>query len=441
MRITILTLGTHGDVQPFVALGIGLQRAGHTVRLAARDRYREFVTRHGLEFASLGPEEEPPRPASLRRLPGAMLRMARIAGSFLPRTSAPGWPERTPWLDRLIESSWAACRDAEVIVAGVLFFWVCHLAEKLNVPCFLGLLQPLTPTRRFPSLFFSARVPSWVRLGGGFNRLTHRVVARIFCEVGLRLGNAGRREILRLPPLTDAGQIRKFYDERATILYAYSPTLMPKPADWPARHHVTGFWFLDHHSDWRPPADLAEFLSAGPAPVCVGFGSFADRNPERLTGIVLEALARTGQRGILLTGWGGLTRAELPPTVFPIDFVPHDWLFPRMAAVIHHSGAGTTGAVLRAGVPAVTIPWHADHPFFAECAWALGTTPRPIPKRRLSAARLAAAIDAAVNDPRLRERAAAVARQIRSEDGVARAVEALESAVGVRCLPAPEGTV
>jgi len=171
MRITILTLGTHGDVQPFVALGIGLQRAGHTVRVAARDRYREFITCRGLEFASLGgdpPAGGPPAgwTTSALRLPGELLHMARIARSFLPGRSAPRWPGRTPWLDRLMESSWKACEDAEAIVAGVLFFWVCHFAEKLDVPCYLGFLQPLTPTRRFPSVFFTARVPAWVRLPG-----------------------------------------------------------------------------------------------------------------------------------------------------------------------------------------------------------------------------------------------------------------------------------
>lgn len=431
MRITILTLGTHGDVQPFVALGIGLERSGHRVRLAALDRYREFVTSRGLAFASLGElearvEGPPGRREARRHLARTLVRVARIAGSFLPRAAPPGWPEPTPWLDRLMRSSWKACQDAEVIISGILFFWVCHLAEKLGVPCYLGFLQPLTPTREFPSLFLTAACPSWVRLGGRFNRLTHRVVERVFYEVSLRLANAGRRELLGLPPLADSGPLASFYNERAAVLYAYSPTLVPKPADWPAWHHVTGFWFLDRPSDWRPPAELVEFLAAGPPPVCVGFGSFSDRNPQRLTGIVLEALARSRQRGILLSGWGGLLKEELPDTVFSIDFVPHDWLFPQVAAVVHHGGAGTTGAVLRAGVPSVSIPWRADHPFFARRTFALGTSPRPIPKRRLSAARLAAAIDAAVRDPRLRERAAAVARQIRHEDGVARAVEAVQ---------------
>jgi len=428
MRVAILTLGTHGDVQPFVALGRGLQQSGHAVRLAARDQYRAFVTGRGLEFASLGDlpaevEESPGWVKTMLGMSAKALRWARIAKSFLPGDSPPAWPEATPWLDDLMERSWKACQDADVIVSGILLFWVSHFAEKLNVPCYLGFLQPLTTTSRFPHVF----VPSWVRLGGGFNRLTHRVWWRVFCEASLRLTNVGRRQILGLAPLTDAGPIARFYRDRAVILYAYSSTVAPKPVDWPAWTHVTGFWFLDRPSDWHPPAELVEFLSAGPAPVYVGFGSFAERDPKRLTSIVLDALARTGQRGILLTGWGGLTKADLPDSVCAIDSVPHDWLFPQMAAVVHHGGAGTTGAVLRAGVPAVTIPWRADHPFFARRAFELGTSPRPIPKKRLSAARLAAAIVAAVNDPRLRERAAAVAQQIRREDGVARAVEVLEA--------------
>lgn len=428
MRITILTLGTHGDVRPFVALGLGLQRSGHAVRLAATDEHRAFVTEHGLEFASLGDlsadaEEARQRTSTaLRRL----VRLARIAGRFFLAGSPPAWSERPRWLDPLIEKSWKACQDAEVIISGVLSFWVSHFAEKLNVPCYVGLLQPLTPTRRFPSVFFTALFPSWVRLGGGFNRLSHRLMERIFYAFSLRLTNVPRQEILGLAPLADTHSVEKFYNEQAVILYGYSPLVCPKPVDWPEWHHVTGFWTLDDVSEWRPPQALVDFLSAGPAPVYVGFGSFSEQRPGRLTEIVLEALSLTGQRGVLLVGWGGLAGVDLPDTVFPIESAPHDWLFPRMVTVVHHGGAGTVGAALKAGVPSVSIPWRGDHPFFARCAFELGTSPRPIPKRRLTAKRLAAAIAKTIEDPRMRERAAAVAQEVRKEDGVARAVEILE---------------
>jgi sterol 3beta-glucosyltransferase len=158
----------------------------------------------------------------------------------------------------------------------------------------------------------------------------------------------------------------------------------------------------------------------------VGFGSFADEDPKPLTDLVLDSLRRTRQRGLLLTGWGGLDQSKLPDNIFAIESLPHDWLFPRVAAVVHHGGAGTTGAVVRAGVPSIAIPWRGDHPFFAESAYDIGAGPPPIPKRWLSAGRLAAAIEAAVLEPRIREGAAAAARRMAKEDGVARAVEIIE---------------
>src|SRR2546423_7868595 len=177
MRITILTLGTHGDVQPFVALGIALQRSGHIVRLAARDNFNEFVTEHGLEFASLGKEPQRQKAESVF---ASLSYAARVAGSFIPGRSAPTWPEQLPWLDELVERSWQACQGADAVISGILLFWVNSFAEKLNIPSFIGLLQPCTPTRAFPNLFLTALFPSVTNLGGALNMLTHRIVERLF---------------------------------------------------------------------------------------------------------------------------------------------------------------------------------------------------------------------------------------------------------------------
>jgi len=426
MRITLLTLGTHGDVQPFVALGVGLQRARHVVRLAARDKYRSFVTSHGLEFASLGDEvdDEKMGKAIPTEPPGKLVQAVQLTRSFLPGHTAPSWPETLPWLDWLVERSFKACEGADAVVSGIMTLWANSLAEKLKVPWFIGLLQPCTPTRAFPSLPFMPYVPS--TLGGGLNRLTHRIAARVFFETILRMTNLSREEILGLPPLMNTKPLARFYNKQTVILYAYSPTLSPKPDDWPEWHHVTGYWYLDQASNWNPPSSLVDFLANGPSPVCVGFGSFQDKDPKRLTAVIVEALSRTGQRGILLTGWGGLKSADLPQTIFPIESVPHDWLYPRVAAVVHHGGAGTVGAALRAGVPSVSIPWRRDHPFFAACAHRIGVSPHPIPKNQLSVDRLAAAIDLAVRDQRIREHAVNVAKQVGTEDGVQRAIQIIE---------------
>jgi len=438
MRVTILALGTRGDVQPAIALALGLQRAGHTVRLAAPPLSRDLVTSQGLDYAPLGdpPTVNAPPPSVLWTL-GFVLRVTRLyMRTLYARDSPPAWPVKVPYLESLMADSWRACEGAEAIIFPFITIWLYHIVEKLGVPYSLWDTHPFTPTRAFPSFSFTGICPTWFRLagflpgwfrsGGGFNVLTHSTVQRVLFHLGVRLTNTWRHDTLGLSPLTDTAPFATFYNEAATALYCYSPLVIPEPADWPPSHHATGYWFLDSSADWRPPAGLVDFLSAGPPPVCVSFGSSRDRNPKRLTEIILAALARTGHRGLLLTGRGGLTEINLPHDVFLTDSVPHDWLFPRVAAVVHHAGAGTTGAVLRAGLPSVVVPWWGDMPFWADRLHALGVSPRPIPKARLSSARLAEAIAAAVEDQPLRDRAVTLARQIRAEDGVSRAVEILE---------------
>jgi sterol 3beta-glucosyltransferase len=294
----------------------------------------------------------------------------------------------------------------------------------------------LTPTRDFPSLNFTGvlpswfslqrHLPSWFRRGGGFNALTHRVVQGVLLQIGLRLTNAWRRDTLGLPALSGTGGLSKFYNGDATALYCYSPLAVPRPADWPTSHHVTGYWFLESSSNWQPPQDLLRFLADGPPPVCIGFGSSRDRNPERITRIVIDALARLGCRGILLTGRGGMVATELPRNILSAESIPHDWIFPRVAAVVHHGGAGTCAAALRAGVPSVIVAWWGDMPFWADCLCRLGVSPPAITKSRLTADKLAGAIRTAINDSSMRARAQSVGEQIRAENGIARALEILD---------------
>jgi UDP:flavonoid glycosyltransferase YjiC (YdhE family) len=219
-------------------------------------------------------------------------------------------------------------------------------------------------------------------------------------------------------------------------LYGYSPHLVPKPPDWGDNHHVTGFWFFGATPGWAPPPGLEDFLAAGPPPVYVGFGSMHNRDAAAVTALVHEALGRAGQRGVLYTGWGGLREVPRSDRVFAVGAVPHDWLFPRVAAAVHHGGAGTVAASLRAGVPSVLVPFMADQPFWARRVFALGAAPPPVPRKRLTAERLTAAIHAAVTDPAIRRNAADLGGKVRAEDGVDRAVEMFERYVG-RAAPAP----
>ncbi|HZG69876.1 MAG TPA: glycosyltransferase, partial [Herpetosiphonaceae bacterium] len=189
------------------------------------------------------------------------------------------------------------------------------------------------------------------------------------------------------------------------------------------------YWFLDDSEAWTPPPDLLAFLAAGAPPVYVGFGSMAGRDPASTTRIVLEAVERSGQRAVIATGWGGLVTGSVPESVHVIEAVRHDWLFPRVAAVVHHGGAGTTAEGLRAGIPTVICPFFGDQPFWGRRIHALGLGPEPIQQKRMTSGQLAEAIRTAATDPNMRRRAAEVGAQIRSERGVEQAVRILEASL------------
>jgi UDP:flavonoid glycosyltransferase YjiC (YdhE family) len=234
-----------------------------------------------------------------------------------------------------------------------------------------------------------------------------------------------REQTLGLPPYSFGGPLSRWKRRRPPYFYGFSPTVVPRAREWGAEVHVTGYWFRETNADWRPPADLADFLDAGPPPVFVGFGSMTGRDSQATTELVVSALARCRRRGVLLGGWGGLGAGALPDDVFRLDAAPFEWLFPRMSVVVHHGGAGTTAAGLRAGVPNVVVPFFGDQHFWGWRIQKLGAGPKPIPHSRLSADRLARALRRSLGDDEMRSRAARVGERIRREDGVAAAVEAI----------------
>jgi sterol 3beta-glucosyltransferase len=232
-----------------------------------------------------------------------------------------------------------------------------------------------------------------------------------------------RQQVLGLPAAPFWGPYDADCVRGMPVLYGYSPSVIPRPSDWDDDTHVTGYWFLDSEDKWNPPTALLDFLESGPAPVYIGFGSMSNRNPEETAGLVVNALKQIDQRAILLSGWSGLHKNDLPESIFMIDSIPHSWLFPRVAAVVHHGGAGTTAAGLRAGVPSVVVPFFGDQPFWGARVAELGVGPKPAPRKSLTAERLAQAIQTAVTDVAIRENAANLGSKIQAEDGVARAVD------------------
>jgi sterol 3beta-glucosyltransferase len=421
MNISIATIGSRGDVQPYVALGRGLQARGHCVQVVTDGLFESFIREAGLGFAAIDAD------------PLKVLRADNVTQVGQNPLRLVQWIERNsrPLVGRYTRDLKQACANADLLLFSSLALPAPHVAEALGIPALPAYLQPVSPTRAFPSPLIG-QLPRWLPGRGRLNWCSFRLVNQLFFWMLKDTLNACRRDILGLRPLPWR-TYAALDASRLPVVYGYSPALLPRPADWGGWLHVTGFWFLDEPDGWQPPADLAHFLGSGPPPVYVGFGSMVEREAERLARLVVAALQQAGQRGILLAGWSGLRAANLPDTVLPLDSVPHAWLFPRMRAVVHHGGAGTTAAGLRAGVPSVVVPFFADQAFWAWRVHQAGAGPRPIPRRQLTAGRLAQAIEAALAGEVVRA-ADDLGRRIRAEAGVAAAATVIEQH-GQRAAP------
>lgn len=420
MKLLLLTLGTRGDVQPFVALGVTLKAAGHEVSVCAPVSFAPLITQYGLTYAPMSDEIVQLTQAQEGR------KILGEAGSLLGLLK--GWLRLArrvgPMQRRVLDDAWAAAQGMDAIIYHPKALAGIDLGERLGIPVFLVLPAPaLVPTRVFPSpVLPPVMVPP--TLQGAYNRATYRL-PQLMNAATAGIVNRWRREVLSLGPRPTLQDPLRYPDGRAVpVLYPFSPHVAPPPADWPEGVAVTGYWVLEA-SEWRMPDGLLEFLRAGPLPVYVGFGSIAGRDPARTAETVVRALSRAGQRGVLATGWGGLEVAELPSTIFKLESAPHDGLFPHMAAVVHHGGAGTTAAGLRAGKPTVVCPFFGDQPFWGERVAALGVGPDPIPQRRLTEENLAAAIRRAATDAQMQRRASDLGVKLRAEAGTERAVEVL----------------
>ena len=410
-----MTLGTLGDVLPLCALGAGLTRAGHQVRVATHVHYRRFVLGHGLEYAAmpLDPVELFSGARGHSWLASRNNPLRFMAG--LVRVARPAIP-------RLGQAAGDACRDADAVVFTALGMMAHHVGEKRGIPTFLASLQPLMPTAQFPSVLAPARV----RLGRGYNRISHLATEQAFWQPWKRQFNRMRRELLDLPPLPWSGIGPELRRRRTPHLYGFSPAVVPPPDDWPAWAHVTGYWFPATRRLWPVAPELEEFLASGPPPVCVGFSSLKVGDPAALTDTVVTALRRAGRRGVLLQGWGALQPGRHGSDMLVLDSAPHDYLFERVAAIVHPGGAGTSAASLRAGVPSVVVPGFADQFFWARRLTELGVAPPPLKWRELRADNLGSSIELAAASTPLRQAALAARERIRAEDGVDRAVTTIE---------------
>jgi UDP:flavonoid glycosyltransferase YjiC (YdhE family) len=412
----MIAFGTRGDVQPAVALGKALKAEGHSVRILAGANFTNWIKRHGLEGVASKIDIQAVMESDLGRdwieKGSNPIMQMRIIKKLSDRT---GWQSMT--------DAWTACRDADVIFSSFTSdIYALSIAEKLGVPHISMPLQPALYPTRSGAATMNAPLPDR-------KSIINYLFGRFFLEpanwrLAGKMLNRFRREVLSLQPQTPAQYLAA--KRRLLTLQAYSRHIVPHAEDWPSTIRTTGYWFLEEQNDWEPPRDLTEFLDAGEPPVCIGFGSMIGRNPDQVTRTVIDAVRESGRRAVLLSGWAGFGDATLGDSIFRLEAAPHEWLYPRVAAAVHHGGAGSTAASLRAGVTTMIVPHLGDQPFWGRRVYALGAGPKPISRNKLTVSALAAAIGTATTNQSLKRRAEDLGAKIRAEDGIGRAVEMIE---------------
>lgn len=412
MTITVLAVGSQGDVQPYLALAVGLKNEGYDVKFAANSNFAGLAASYNLDFFSI-------------QMDSYEFTRNSQTQSWLDAESIPSLILSTnrvirPMLAGIMADVFAACEGSDaVIYHSYALPFVHYFCQQLNIPSIPASLHPM-PTRSYPAILSNmTRSPS-----KALNLLTHLLVHQISWQVFLPVVRKHWNGKIALPFI---GPYRDLLKGQGPVLCGYSPVVLPISEDLPQHVSITGYWFLDPHPNWQPDPALTEFIKSTPKPIYIGFGSMGNPAKNESTGkIILQALAKTGQRAILSTGWSGLgTDQPLPKNVFLIKNTPHRWLFPQMAAIVHHGGAGTTGAALSAGVPSLIIPHFGDQYYWGRRVAELGVGPEPIERKKLSAERLVAALSTALHDSGMREQAASLGAKISAENGVGKAVDVI----------------
>jgi sterol 3beta-glucosyltransferase len=416
MKITILTYGSRGDVQPFLPLSLGLMDRGHSVILAAPLRFKNLIEGCGITFAPLAGDPED----LSRRLNNSGYNPIKQVRELMDHAINIG-------VDVLRQTE-EACQDADLIIHTFTHAVGAHtLAREKNIPdLHIQTFPMFTPTGDYPNI----TMPDL-----GFrvlNRLSHILSSHITWWTS----RFGFEQVRRKVGLPKRKLFWPFADDphrpRTPILCAWSPVILPPSSDWPPHVYATGYYFSPLDQAYQPPLELDSFLKTSKPPVCVSFGSMVNKDAERIDQIVRESLRQTNNRGIILSGWSSIKDRSSADLLY-LESVPHDWLLPHCSMIIHHGGAGTTSAGLRAGLPNVVVPFMADQPFWGRRVHAIGAGPKPILVKNLSVEGLTQAIAEAESDV-LRKRAQAIGQKIRGEDGVTNAVHMIESHVSASFL-------
>lgn len=409
MHISIFVYGSWGDIRPHVVLGVALQQLGHDVQVVASSVYEKWVRERNLGFYPLSTDMNLVVKENVSAMDMGIIGQLKVVKNALK-----------PALVQMGLEMLEATRQSDVVITvefglGLLF----DILKVNNLRAILINPAPLNPSSEFAFLGMPTARKGFP-FGKAYNRFTYRLIDRVQWSATAGARNEIATQHLGLPK----SKIRDFRALLATspALTTVSKHVFQRPSDWSDLFQVTGYLFDDDLA-WTPPQDLTDFLASGEAPVYIGFGSMPDSKPEKTTQTIIEAVQRAGKRAIILTGWAGLGQSDVPETIHILKYAPHTWLFPKMAALIHHGGAGTTASGFRAGVPMTIVPHNADQPYWGKRVKALGVGTAPIPRKKMTADNLSDAIQALTQNDEFRKNAQALAQKIQEEDGLAEAVK------------------
>ncbi|KAI1442541.1 glycosyltransferase family 1 protein [Annulohypoxylon stygium] len=414
MRVTCLTIGSRGDVQPYIALCKGLIAEGHKVRIATHAEFKNWVEGHGIEFSPVSGD-----PSELMRI---CIQNGTFTWAFLKEANS----KFRGWLDDLLASAYEACKDSDLLIESPSAMAGIHIAEALGIPYFRAFTMPWTRTRAYPHAF----VMPEHKMGGAYNYVTYVMFDNVFWKATAHQINRWRNNILGLPNTN----LEKLQPNKVPFLYNFSPAVVAPPLDYSDWIRVTGYWFLDEGTEWTPPSDLMNFIQQARKDekklVYVGFGSIIVPDPAKMTQEVIDAVLKADVRCVLSKGWSdrvgnkdaAVPEQELPPEIFQIKSAPHDWLFAQMDAAAHHGGSGTTGASLRAGIPTIIRPFFGDQFFFGSRVEDLGVG---ICLKKWGANSFARALWETTNSERMIVKARVLGETIRKENGVDTAIQCI----------------
>lgn len=411
MRISMVAIGSTGDVRPYVLLGKELKKRGHEVTIVCFDMTEKLVTEAGLNFAPLA--------GSVKDIFMAVMTPGTNGFTFLPKFKNALLDDLPQFLHTLEEG----CKDAEAIICTFFGSVVYSIAEKHNIPCiqthyFLMDYNDMFPITTAPGL----------KVGKAWNKVSYKMGYALINTLEWHYLSDWRSEEGMKSKKISMSPDYYINGHKIPVLYAISPLLVPRAPEWDEHIHMTGFWTDPEPCEYEPEPSLVRFLEEGERPVYIGFGSMVSGDMGQTLNIVLKAVAASGVRAIIGRGWGGgaLDAAMSNPNVYVADYIPHDWLFSRVSAVVHHGGAGTTAAGVLACKPTLVVPFGGDQPFWGQRVYDLGIGPRPIKRENLTVERLADALIELTHTPRFNVAVSEIGERMKYENGTLLAADIAE---------------